>query len=58
MKLKKALDILIKETMSICNSNENCENCKLYNVCYAGNTEQQRFQEFPHEILELIRDEL
>lgn len=58
MKLKKALDVLIKETKSICKSSKTCENCELYNVCYYGNAERQRFQEFPHEILEIMRDEL
>ena len=58
MKLKKALDILIKETKSICKSSKTCENCELYNVCYYGPTGQQRFDEFPYEILEIMRDEL
>ena len=56
MKLEKAISKLIDETKSICKSNSNCDMCKLHNLCYFEGTDHARFDEYPYEILELLRD--
>ena len=58
MKLEKAFKIIINETKLICNSRGSCDYCPLYRVCYYDSEDHPRFQEFPYEILELMRDEL